>query len=396
MKNKKLFLRRLQITVVLLILYFLASSVPLPFSGSNNLDSLLSQMAAINGATNDGLKLFSLGLMPYFMSTLVVKILTQGISPTLSEMSRGTPKQREKFDKIKNAIFYFIALSQSVTFIPMNNWLNTGETSSLTSMPSPIVVVLLFAGALLCKFIAEQITQRGITNGFTLIISSMLLRNMFAGLSKSVGVVELSVFFINLSVLLSLLIIAILLQKIVVKLPVTIDTFAPNEEGVIHQGLIRDSFRVNLLCAGITPIIYLSLFNPIIFVMGVENEVVLTVVSLAAIYIFTDITIKSDFNASRLTSIFLSKGVYMDGGYKNIDEMKNKIKMVFSRIIVVNTIVLFGYYLVNNLIYRVDLLSVIKESQIGGIQILLLAYASLDIFNTVKAYFVKDAVEVVY
>lgn len=119
MRNKKLFIKRLKITILLLVIYYLLALVPIPFvsSDTNAGGQFLSTIASINGASNGGIKLFSLGLMPYFMATLVLKLITQSVSPTLKELSTGTQEQREKYRKISEFIFYVIALLQSASFL---------------------------------------------------------------------------------------------------------------------------------------------------------------------------------------------------------------------------------------------------------------------------------------
>lgn len=396
MKNKKLFMRRLQMTALFLMIYIGMSMIPIPFAaGVDGVDNIFAQIAAINGASNDGLKLFSLGLMPFFMSTLVVKILTQGISPSLAELSRGTQQQRKTFIKISRVIFWVIALTQSAGLVSIYNK-ETELFSSMLSIEAILTIATLFAGSLLCRFVAEQITKKGISNGLVIIISFMLLRNMTLGFIRNYSAVHFGAFFYNLMVLLGLLVVAIVIQGRVIKVPVTIDTLTPDEEGNNHRGLIKDSFRINLLCVGITPMIYLSFLSPAFDALGMKNQGVLAVVSLAAIYIFTNMTVKSDFNVSGLVNTFMYKGIYLVGIKEGAEEMRAKMNHLFSRIITLNTIVLFSYYVVGILIAQAVSLSVLRESRVDGVQILILAYAILDIFYTVRAYFIKDAIEVLY
>ena len=93
--------------------------IPIPFitTDANSGGQFLSTIASINGASSMGLKLFSLGLMPYFMTTLVLKLLTQSVSASLKELSNGTQEQRDKYKKISDFIFYVIALMQSMSFL---------------------------------------------------------------------------------------------------------------------------------------------------------------------------------------------------------------------------------------------------------------------------------------
>lgn len=396
MKNKALFMRRLQMTALFLMAYVALSSIPLSLVGeSQTIETIFSRIASLNGASNNGLQLFSLGLMPYFMASLLLKVLTQGLSPTLSELSRGTQQQRKTFAKISKIVFYVIAVLQAYALVSMfYPEFKTMEILSNTNML--LVIGFLFVGALLSRFIAEQITAKGISNGFIVVISFMILRNIVTGLLGTWNNHDITLFILAMGLFLVLLVIAIRLQSIIIEIPVTIDVVGAKAERGTAVGVIEDAFRINLLCVGITPIIYLSFVNPLFALLNIESVLVLHVVSFVAIYLFTDMSIKSDFNIKQIKNIFLQKGIYLKAGMNTSSSLDTKLSLSFKRIMVLNTIVLFMYYAVGSIIQDADIFVVLRESRIDGVQILLLAYAIMDIYHTVMAYFVKDSAEILY
>lgn len=398
MKNKKLFIRRLEMTALLLAVYFIVAQLPIPFLSTTNGEgsNIFTTIASINGATSGGLKLFSLGLMPYFMSTLTLKALTQGISPSLSEMSRGTQEQRKQFDKISNYIFYVIALVQSSAYL----YVQLGPkaiTSTLLSLDGLLTILSLFLGALLCKYLADKITEHGISNGYVLVIVLMLGTNMIRGVVKMFSLVDdITVLTASLGVLAVLLLASVLIQRFSFKLPVTIDTISNIGTGNKQDSYLKDNFKINLMCVGITPIVYLSFVTPLLTALKIQNETILLMVSFACIYVFTEMSIKADFNLGRIMDALQFKGVYLADVNQSTDAMKTQLKKVFERIVLMNTLVLFAFHMSSVLFTNVPTLEGLKLSGIGGIQILMVGYALLDIYFTVKAHFVKATPEIIY
>lgn len=398
MKNQKLFISRLKMTVLLLAVYFFIAQVPIAFVTDNagTQSTAFSTIASINGAAQGGLKFFSLGLMPYFMATLTIKVLTQGISPSLAELSRGSQEQRKQFEKISKIIFYVIAMTQSVGYFLMQN----GQAFSLRVMLAPgaiPAILALFVGAVLSRFIAEQITKHGLTNGYVLVIALMLGSSILNGIIDiAVSSSNFKILAMNIGLLLGLLTISILLQRIRFKLPVAIDQVTSVAGKAKTTSLTFDNFNISMMCVGVTPIVYFSFVSPVLSLIGVENKVTILLVSMALIYVFTDMSVKSDYNVTQLTDALLFKGIHLRRNDASINATKSEIKSLFERIIVLNTLILFAYYSTNLLIGQVEVLNGIAKSGINGIQILMMGYVLLDIFYTVKAYFVKTAPELIY
>ena len=398
MKNQKLFISRLKMTVLLLAVYFFIAQVPIAFVTDNagTQSTAFSTIASINGAAQGGLKFFSLGLMPYFMATLTIKVLTQGISPSLAELSRGSQEQRKQFEKISKIIFYVIAMTQSVGYFLMQS----GQAFSLRVMLAPSVIpaiLALFVGAVLSRFIAEQITKHGLTNGYVLVIALMLGSSILNGIIDiAVSSSNFKILAMNIGLLLGLLTISILLQRIRFKIPVAIDQVTSVAGKAKTTSLTFDNFNISMMCVGVTPIVYFSFVSPVLSLIDVENKATILLVSMALIYVFTDMSVKSDYNVTQLTDALLFKGIHLRRNDASINATKSEIKSLFERIIVLNTLILFAYYSTNLLIGQVEVLNGIAKSGINGIQILMMGYVLLDIFYTVKAYFVKTAPELIY
>jgi len=398
MKNKDLFLKRIKITGLLLFVYIVLANLPIPFisEGFDHQIDVLDMIASINGASNGAITLFSLGLMPYFMSTLVMKLLSQGLSPTLAELSRGTQLQRKRYEDIATLVFGVIALTQSFTYLLIKSGGMSISPEFLTA-GNMFGVVALFSGTLLSKYIADKITKHGISNGYVLVISLMLSVSMIKGLYVSfIETDDFGLFLLNILAFLILISTAIFMQGVAMRLPVTVDSIADTISPNKKFSIMRDTFKINIMCVGITPIVYFSFLAPVLALLGIENVIVLSAVSLACLYIFTELSIRSDFNIDRIMEIFLFKGIYFASEKNSALLMKRKLKFAMSRLVVINTTIMFAYYSCGLVFVQVPALLPLNISGISGIQILLIGYSVLDIFYTVRAYFVKEVPEIIY
>lgn len=396
MKNKTLFTKRLKITILLLVIYYLLALIPIPFvkTDTDSGGQFLSTIASINGASSIGLKLFSLGLMPYFMSTLVLKLLTQSISPSLKELSNGTQEQREKYEKISDLIFYVIAFLQSISFL----YIKIGQPNVLQILitwDGILSILMLFTGAVLSKTIADQITNKGLANGFILVIALMLgyetIKNMYYLVLESNNLV------VGLGCLMMLILIfisAIMIQRFSYRVPVTIDL--PTSLIVSSTRFTENNFKISLMCIGISPIVYFSFISPVFELIGIYNVTVLTVVSFVAIYLLTILSVKADYKAERIVDLFISKGITIKSEMPSRKIMVQKLNKLFTNIITINTLTLFGFYMLPTIFKYVPGFAPLTKSNINGIQILMLSYVVLEIFSTINAYFVKEAPQLIY
>lgn len=253
----------------------------------------------------------------------------------------------------------------------------------------------LFIGALLSKTIADKITKKGLANGFVLVIALMLgyetVRNLYNLILNSSSLpVALGCFMM----LMLIFAIAIMIQRFTYRIPVTIDL--PTSLILSSAGFIEEKFKINLMCVGITPIVYFSFISPVFDLIGIENRTVLTVVSFVSIYLFTVLSVKSDYKPERIIDLFISKGVTVNAKDSSIKTMVSRLVKLFNSIITMNTLTLFGFYMLPTFFEYLPGFKPLTNSNINGIQILMLSYVTLEIFSTINAYFVKEAPQLIY
>ena len=172
LKNRILF------TVFILAVYRLGTFVPLPgidpeqlqILMAGNQKGLLGMFNVFAGGAVSRMAIFALGIMPYISSSIIVQLLT-GVSDYFKNLKSQGETGRRKISQITR---YGTVLLGTV----QGYGLSVGLESSANLVINPGVffkittVTTIVAGTIFLMWLGEQITQRGIGNGISLIIFS--------------------------------------------------------------------------------------------------------------------------------------------------------------------------------------------------------------------------------
>lgn len=113
------------------------------------------------------MSIFALSITPYITSSIIIQLLTIAI-PKLEEMQRDGEEGRKKMTAITRYVTIALALFQSVTMA-----IGFGNRGWLTNMNFTSVVVAvatLTAGSAMLMWIGEQITEKGVGNGISIVL----------------------------------------------------------------------------------------------------------------------------------------------------------------------------------------------------------------------------------
>ncbi|ONI42388.1 preprotein translocase subunit SecY [Candidatus Epulonipiscium fishelsonii] len=174
---------------------------------SNN---LLGLMNVITGGAFSSMAIFAFGVGPYITSSIIIQLLTIAIS-RLEELSKEGEDGRKKISKYTRYLTLFIAIMQgSGTTLMLYN---SNVLSERTPLMFSLTILSFVAGSMLVMWIGEQITEKGVGNGTSLIIFinivSSLPNEIIALLSyqnyiKAIILIILFVILIAFTVLMSL------------------------------------------------------------------------------------------------------------------------------------------------------------------------------------------------
>tara|TARA_B110000196_G_scaffold313175_1_gene319478 strand:- start:514 stop:1794 length:1281 start_codon:yes stop_codon:yes gene_type:complete len=169
---------RILFTVFILAIYRLGTFVPLPGIDPEQLQSLmegnqkglLGMFNVFAGGAVSRMAIFALGIMPYISSSIIVQLLT-GVSDYFKNLKSQGEIGRKKISQLTRYGTVILATIQGYG-------LSVGLESSQNLVINPgmffkvTTVTTIVAGTMFLMWLGEQITQRGIGNGISLIIFS--------------------------------------------------------------------------------------------------------------------------------------------------------------------------------------------------------------------------------
>ena len=344
--NKDLRIRIL-FTLGALFIFALGNSITIP--GMEVIKGDIGFLELFNAMSGGGLKqfsIFALGVMPYISASIITQILQMDIIPYFKELKEMGEEGRRKVAKITRYAGLAIAFVQGY-FYPMMFF----EKSTQGSMFYFKVAIILTAGTAFLLWLGDQITDKGIGNGVSLLIMAGIVNTMpsmfvtaFKDLVPEASNALIGWLSFGAFVLLYLAIIVgvIFVQEAERRIPIQYSNRSAGSYGGQQTFL---PLRLN--SAGVMPVIIASVIMgiPSMVVYFVKNAKVVAFINsylttnttigfiiyillvIAFTYIYTFLTINPEE---------LSKNLNKNGGYipgiRPGSETKKYIVMVLSRI----------------------------------------------------------------
>ena len=193
--------KKLLITLALLFVYRIGVHVPTPGIDAAALQSffdsasgtLFSMFNMFSGGALDNLSIFALGIMPYISSSIIIELMTV-VVPHLEQLSKEGEHGQKK--KTQYTRYGTVLLSIIQGFA-----ISIGLESMTSPAGVPVVmdpgwefrvltIITLTAGTSFIMWLGEQITERGIGNGISLIIFAGIVARMPAAIANTVQLVS--------------------------------------------------------------------------------------------------------------------------------------------------------------------------------------------------------------
>jgi preprotein translocase subunit SecY len=156
--------------------FVLGVHIPVPIPGVRSADmeeliknnTFLQLMSTFGGGAIRRLSIFSLGLQPYITASIILQVLAQANPAWKKEMQEGGEYARRQMNKRTRALSLVLCVVQSLTYLNMFS----SALGEATNHPFAKISVIIFwtAGAMFQLWLGEQISERGIGNGVSLMI----------------------------------------------------------------------------------------------------------------------------------------------------------------------------------------------------------------------------------
>ncbi|ALZ86371.1 MULTISPECIES: preprotein translocase subunit SecY [Pseudomonadaceae] len=179
---------RLRFLFLAIIVYRIGAHIPVPGINPDQLAALfrqnegtiLSLFNMFSGGALERMSIFALGIMPYISASIIMQLLT-AISPQLEQLKKEGESGRRKISQYTRYGTLVLALVQATG---MSVGLASQGVAFSVGFSFYFVAVTTFvAGALFMMWLGEQITERGIGNG----ISMLIFAGIVAGLPRAIG-----------------------------------------------------------------------------------------------------------------------------------------------------------------------------------------------------------------
>jgi preprotein translocase subunit SecY len=256
--------RKLLFTLLALVIYRVGAHIAAPGVNVAALADFIRNSAAagffgLYDALGGGLSratVFALGIMPYISASIIFQ-LAGGVAPSIGKMQKDE-EGKKKITQWTRYLTVFISLSQAYTFALF--------TESIPgAVPEPglwsrlIMVVTLTTGAIFVMWLGEQITERGIGNGMSLLITFSILERLWPGTLQLLQFIRSNVItplgaVIFLAIMVGVVAAVVGMTIAARRIPIQI----PRK--VMGRGRIREGQKtfipIRLITAGVMPIIF--------------------------------------------------------------------------------------------------------------------------------------------
>jgi preprotein translocase subunit SecY len=192
---------RILLTLGLLVLYRVGFFIPLPgvnlvkflesLQSQDGLNRLFLMMNVLTGGSLQTATLFSLGVMPYISASIIFSLLTK-VVPSLEKLAKEGASGQKKINQYTRLATVGICIFQA--WFVIFGTLKSGSSNLLQDGVNQVwglyILVIMFAltaGTMFVMWIGEQITERGIGNGMSLIIMSGIVSNLYPSLGAYLG-----------------------------------------------------------------------------------------------------------------------------------------------------------------------------------------------------------------
>ena len=170
-------------TLGILFVYRLGAAITIPsvntgaLSASDATNGIFGIMNLIGGGTLERFSLFSLGVSPYITSSIIIELLSMDVIPVLSQWRKEGNTGKKKKDRVTRYVTLFLAALQGgVLTYAFDTGYNILSNSSIWTYI--YVVIIMIAGSMLAVWLGDQITNKGIGNGVSLLIFTGIVSNL--------------------------------------------------------------------------------------------------------------------------------------------------------------------------------------------------------------------------
>lgn len=178
---------RLKFLFLAIVVYRIGTHIPVPGIDpdrvadlfNQNQGTILGMFNMFSGGALERMSILALGIMPYISASIIMQLMS-AVTPSLEQLKKEGDAGRRKINQYTRYLTVVLATIQAIGF-------SAGLAQSLAYVADLsfyfVSVVSLVTGAVFMMWLGEQVTERGIGNG----ISMLIFAGIVAGLPSAIG-----------------------------------------------------------------------------------------------------------------------------------------------------------------------------------------------------------------
>ena len=184
-KNKEI-VGRIFFTIMVLFVVRIGAAITVPgvstseeLSNALNSGNAIAMMNILGGGALSNFSVFALGVSPYITAQIIIQLLSKDVLPALTELSKQGQYGRKK---IEMATRYLTLLLGAVQAYGIIKTMQNNSYISLTLEDNfwtyAYIITVWLAGSMLTMWLGDQITEKGLGNGISIIIFAGCVRSL--------------------------------------------------------------------------------------------------------------------------------------------------------------------------------------------------------------------------
>lgn len=251
--------KRILFTLCMLVVYRLGSFIAVPFVDKEVLGALLGSNSVlglfnvISGGNFKNFSIFAMSIQPYITASIIMQLLTIAI-PALERLSKMGEEGKKKITRYTKYAAIGLALVQALGLaLTLKGFMTNDSWYAIA-----IVVMVVTAGTALLVWIGDQISEKGIGNGISLLIFIGIVSGVPSAISTIITGVIAGNFPIWVAILIPVFVLVTIVGVVAVqegtrKIPIT---YAKRVQGRKQMGGRNTHLPLKVNQSGVIPVIF--------------------------------------------------------------------------------------------------------------------------------------------
>ena len=179
---------KIYFTLFILLIYRIGANITVPGVNAKAITrvaqtGLVPMLDTVSGGGLDTYSIFSLGVSPYITAQIVIQLLQMDIVPKLVEWGKQGEVGRRKTNQVTRYLTLVVAFVQSLGItLGFNVLTEMGLVKTQTPQTYIEIAIIMTAGTMLLTWLGDEITDKGLGNGVSVIIFAGIIARLPNGI----------------------------------------------------------------------------------------------------------------------------------------------------------------------------------------------------------------------